>query len=125
MLAQSTIAIIQTSSMSLKSIKSIKNAHKRGIKIGWHAINGNQLFYNIKSLISITMKEISFCSSIQSISITKSKSKVKATKKQTQSHFWFSFSMPIINSRSSFLETFLILLLESENHILGRHSSSN
>jgi hypothetical protein len=50
------------------------------------------------------MKEISFCSSIQSISITKSKSNVKTTKKQTQSHFRFSFSMPIINSRPSFDE---------------------
>jgi hypothetical protein len=55
----------------------------------------------------------------------KSKSKVKATKKQTQNHFRFSFSMSIINSRPSFFETFLILLFESENHILGRHSSSN
>jgi hypothetical protein len=125
MLAQSIVASIQTSSASLKNIKSIKNAHKRGIKIGWHAINCNQLFYNIEGLISITMKEISFCSSIQSISITKSKSKVKATKKQTQGHFWFSFSMSIINSRPSFFKTFLILLFESENHILGRHSSSN
>jgi hypothetical protein len=76
-------------------------------------------------LISITMKKISLYCSILSISITKSKSKVKATKKQTQGHFRFSFSMPIINSRPSFFETFLTLLFESENHILGRHSSSN
>jgi hypothetical protein len=124
-LAQSTVAITQTSSASLKSIKSIKNAHKRGIKISWHAINYNQLLYNVEGLISITMKEISLCYSIQSISVTKSKSKVKATKKQTQSHFRFSFSMPIINPRPSFLETFLTLLFESENHILGRHRSSN
>jgi hypothetical protein len=45
------------------------------------------------------MKEISSCCIIKSISITKSKTKVKATKKQAQSHFWFSFSMAIINSR--------------------------
>jgi hypothetical protein len=59
MLMQSIVARIQTSSMSLKGIKSIKDAHKRGIKIGWHAINCNQLFYNIEGLISITMKKIS------------------------------------------------------------------
>jgi hypothetical protein len=33
--------------------------------------------------------------------------------------------MPIINSRPSFFETFLTLLFESEDHFLGRHSSSN
>jgi hypothetical protein len=33
--------------------------------------------------------------------------------------------MSIINSRPSFFKTFLIHLFESENHILGRHSSSN
>jgi hypothetical protein len=39
-------------------------------------------------LISITMKEISFCSSIQSISITKSKSKVKANSKSFSVQFF-------------------------------------
>jgi hypothetical protein len=52
MLAQSIIAIIQTSSVSLKSVQSIKNAHKIIIKTSWHAINCNQLFYNIEGLVS-------------------------------------------------------------------------
>jgi hypothetical protein len=96
------MATSRANARATQLVKSIKNAHKRGIKISRHAINCNQLFYNIEGLISITIKEIYFCSSIQSISIMKSKSKVKATKKQTQSHFWFSFSVPIINSRPSF-----------------------
>jgi hypothetical protein len=88
-------------------------------------VRRHQLFYNIESLISITMKEISSYYSIQSIPITKSKTQVKATKKQTQSHFRFSFSMAIINSRLSFFETLLTLLFESEDHFLTRHSNSN
>jgi hypothetical protein len=45
MLVQSIVSSIQTSNASLKSIKSIKNAHKRGIKVGWHATNCYQLFF--------------------------------------------------------------------------------